>query len=121
MKLTIYGWLPEWSLMARYLEGQGDQPIDTLHAHIDKPTDVPPMVTTVYGPWPFDPAALAELLRHVPEGHKHVVVQAPQRRATDLRPCQRPNHLEYSASVDNKIFIHLSQSSPTAPYEVKLT
>lgn len=75
---------------------------------------------SVYGPLP-DMLALAELVKHVPPEAKEVVVQAPLRRAVDLRPCQRPGVLEMSASIDNCKFLHLSQLTTTAPYEVKTT
>jgi len=74
----------------------------------------------IYGP-AIDVRAIAEMMKHVPEDADTVIIQAPPRRAVDLRPCQRPGYLEYAASVDNKLFVHLSQSSPTAEYEVKVT
>lgn len=78
------------------------------------------MKITIYGPAP-DMVAIAEMLKHLPEGAKEILIQAPLRRAVDLKTCQRPGYLEYSASVDNKLFINLSQSSKTADYEVKVT
>ena len=78
------------------------------------------MKISIYGPMP-DGNAVRELLKYIPADAKEVIMQAPPRRAADLRPCQRPNHLEYVASVDNKVFIHLSQASETATYEVKVT
>jgi hypothetical protein len=63
---------------------------------------------------------LVELLRQIPEGAKHVIVQAPLRRAVDLRACQRPNALEYVASVDNSVFIHYTHH-PANGTTVKVT
>lgn len=78
------------------------------------------MKISIYGPRP-DGLAIAEIIKHIPAKAQETIIQAPPRRAVDLRPCQRPNHLEYTASVDNKVFIHLSQTSETANYEVKVT
>jgi hypothetical protein len=78
------------------------------------------MKISIYGPHP-DGAAIAELLKHIPEDAAETIIQAPPRRAIDLRPCMRPGHLEYCASIDNKRFVHLSQVSETAPYTVKIT
>ena len=72
----------------------------------------------IYGPMP-DGLAITEILKRLPADANEVIIQAPPRRAIDLKACQRPGCLEYSASVDSKLFIHLSQVSPTAPYEVK--
>jgi hypothetical protein len=78
------------------------------------------MKISIYGPRP-DGLAVAEILRHIPEGAKEAIIQAPLRRAIDLRPCQRPGVLEISASVDNKVFIHLSQDRPDSTYKVVVT
>lgn len=80
------------------------------------------MKISIYSPLGLpDLAALAELLSHVPSDTKEVIVQAPPRRAIDLRSCQRPGHLEYAASCDNKVFVHLSQVTASGPYSVKVT
>lgn len=78
------------------------------------------MKVSIYGPMPDGPA-IAELLKHLPADSKEAIIQAPPRRAIDLRPCQRPNHLEYVMSVDNKVFVSLSQPSPTAEYKVTVS
>jgi len=79
------------------------------------------MKISIYGPLPIDGAAIAELLKHIPEDAKDVLIQAPPRNAIDRRPCQHPGWLFYSASIDNNTFLHLSQQGPTARYEVKKT
>lgn len=78
------------------------------------------MKIAIYGPMP-DGKAIVEILKRIPADAKETIIQAPPRRAIDLRPCQRPGYLEYTASVDDKVFIHLSQSSETSNYEVKVT
>ena len=78
------------------------------------------MKISIYGPMP-DGSAIAELLKHIPADAKETIIQAPPRRAIDLRPCQRPGVLEYAASVDNKLFIHLSQATTDSPYKVVIT
>ena len=78
------------------------------------------MKLSIYGPAP-DMKAITAMLTKIPESAKEVLIQAPLRRAVDLKPCQRPGHLEYTASVDNKVFIHLSQPTETADYEIKVT
>ena len=77
------------------------------------------MKISVYGPCP-DMMALGEAIKHIPLNSKEAVVQAPLRRAMDLRACQRPGWLELSISVDNKVFIHLSQEGEGKPYGVKV-
>lgn len=77
------------------------------------------MKISIYGPC-LDMQALGEALKHVPVGSNEVIVQAPARRAPDLRPCQRPGWLELSLSVDNKIFIHLIQEGEGKPYGIKV-
>lgn len=79
------------------------------------------MKITIYGPLPLDAQAMARLLSEIPEDAQEVLILAPPRNALDRRPCQHPGWLFYNASVDNKRFIHLTQSGPTAPYEVKHT
>lgn len=79
------------------------------------------MKITIYGPLPLDTLAMAKLLSEIPEDAKEVVIQAPPRNGMDRRPCQHPGWLFYNASVDNRRFIHLSQSSSAAPYEIKHT
>jgi hypothetical protein len=71
----------------------------------------------VFGPC-LDMMALGELIKHIPVGSKEVMVQAPPRRAIDLRACQRPGWLEYSASVDNQTFIHLIQEGEGKPISI---
>ena len=66
------------------------------------------MKLKVYG-IDVDMSMLMKLLECVPEGTEECLVQAPMRRAMDLKACQRPGVLEYVASCDNKIFVHLSQ------------
>jgi hypothetical protein len=61
----------------------------------------------IYGPEPEYDHMLG-LLKAIPQGAKHVVVQAPLRRASDLKLCQRPDTLEYAASVDGQTFIYYS-------------
>jgi hypothetical protein len=75
---------------------------------------------SIYGPHP-DGQAIAELLKHLPEDSAEATIQAPPRRDIDLRPCMRPGVLEYAMSVDNKVFVHLSQRTETSNYEVKVT
>lgn len=75
----------------------------------------------IYGPLPISGEAVEEILKHIPLDAEYAIIQAPPRRALDLRPCQRPGVLEMSASVDNSRFIHLSQLTTTAPYVVKVT
>ena len=83
------------------------------------------MKISIYAPTPegteLNPDAIAEILRYVPTGTEAVVLQAPPRRSVSLRACQRPGHLEYEASCDNKLFIFLSQPRPNGPYTVKVT
>lgn len=75
----------------------------------------------IYGPADLlDMMALGELIKHIPVGASEVIVQAAPRRAIDLRACQRPGWLEYSASVDNKTFIHLAQEGEGKPYGIKV-
>jgi hypothetical protein len=73
----------------------------------------------IYGPC-LDMVALGELIKHIPVGSKEVVIQAPARRAIDLRACMRPGWLEYSASVDNKVFIHLAQEGEGKALSIKV-
>lgn len=68
-----------------------------------------------------EPAAIAELIKHIPEESKVVIVQATPRRAIDLRACQRPGHLEYVANCDDKVFLFLSQPGLCGPITVKVT
>jgi len=77
------------------------------------------MKIEIYSP-EVDVEHLSALLKHIPSDAKHVIVQAPLRRATDLKACQRPNTLEYVASVDNKTFIHYSHH-PEKGVTVKIT
>lgn len=72
----------------------------------------------IYGPLPLEADAMAKLLAEIPEDAKHVIIQAPPRNSMDRRACQHPGWLFYTASVDNQRFIHLSQSSLTAPFKV---
>jgi hypothetical protein len=76
------------------------------------------MKVELYGPT-IDTGVLAEVFKCIPEGTKHVVVQCPPRRAPDLRPCQRPGVIEYTASCDNATFIHVSEINGV--FTVKVT
>lgn len=64
--------------------------------------------------------AIAALLEAVPETTATITIQAPIRRPIDLRACQRPGHLEYVANCDDKVFLHLTQVSPTSPFNIKV-
>jgi hypothetical protein len=77
------------------------------------------MKIEIYGP-EVEPEHLAALLAQVPKDAQHVLIQAPLRRALDLKACQRPNTLEYVASVDNKTFIFYSHH-PVNGVTVKVT
>ena len=80
------------------------------------------MKITIYaGKTKPEPAAIAELVKYIPEEAKVVTIQAAPRRAIDLRACQRPGHLEYVANCDDKVFLFLSQPSPCGPITVKVT
>lgn len=78
------------------------------------------MKIAIYGPNKDDPG-IAELLKHVPPDTLEVKITAPLRNAIDRRACQHPNWLFLDASCDDKVFIHLVQVSPTAPYIVSVT
>lgn len=66
------------------------------------------MKLEIYGPLPYEYEHLTALLKLVPEDAKHVVIQAPHRREVHLKACQRPDTLEYAASVDSQKFIFYS-------------
>ncbi len=76
------------------------------------------MKLEIFGPLPYEHDHLVALIKLVPEDAKHVIIQAPYRRAVDLKACQRPNTLEYVASVDNAKFIFYSHH-PTKGVDVK--
>ena len=76
------------------------------------------MKLEIYGPLPYEYEHLTELLKLVPADTKHVLIQAPYRRPIDLKACQRPDTLEYSASIDNAKFIFYSHH-PTKGTVVK--
>lgn len=78
------------------------------------------MKISIYGPQPHDTAALSALIKAIPEGIDTVVIQAPPRREKHLLNCQRPGWLEYVASCDDKVFIHLHQQTPTSEYILKV-
>lgn len=69
----------------------------------------------------LDMRAIAEIVKYIPPTAQEVKVTSPPRVPIDARPCQHPGTLFLDASVDDKLFIHLEQSSPTAEYTVKST
>lgn len=80
------------------------------------------MKLAVYGPSSdLDMVALGELVKHIPPESVEVLIKCPVRKSVRERACQHPNHLFYDASCDNKTFVHLVQSSPTAEFVVTVS
>lgn len=78
------------------------------------------MKISIYGACP-EPAMIAELVKHIPEDTKDVVVKSNARNPLGIRPCQHPGVLFMDASLDNKTFLHLQQDTPTSEIQVKRT
>jgi len=76
------------------------------------------MKVEIFGPYPYEFEHLSALLQLIPPEAKHVIIQAPYRRDPYLKACQRPNTLEYVASIDNSKFIFYSHH-PTQGVVIK--
>ena len=78
------------------------------------------MKISIYGACP-EPAMIAELVKHIPEGTKEVVVQSHARKPLGIKECQHPGVLFMDASLDDKAFLHMRQDTVTSEIQVKRT